>query len=59
MVMAADEAARIIQKGLAADKARIAFPWPMAAMMWLLGALPPQWTDPLLKVAPKKAAAKD
>ena len=59
MIMDADKAARIIQKGLAADKARIAFPWPMAAMMWLLGALPPQWTDPLLKVAPKKAAADE
>jgi short-subunit dehydrogenase len=59
MIMSADKSARIIQKGLAADKARISFPWPMAAMLWLLGALPPAWTDPILKVAPKKAAAKE
>jgi len=54
MIMDADKAARIIAKGLAGDKARIAFPWPMYALMWLLGALPPAWTDPLLKVAPEK-----
>lgn len=54
MIMDADKAARIIAKGLARDKARIAFPWPMAAAMWLMGALPPAWTDPLLKVVPEK-----
>ncbi|HEX9569159.1 MAG TPA: SDR family NAD(P)-dependent oxidoreductase [Rhodospirillales bacterium] len=54
MIMDADKAARIIAKGLARDKARIAFPWPMVALMWLLGALPPAWTDPILKVAPEK-----
>jgi len=54
MIMDADKAARIIAKGLAGDKARIAFPWPMYALAWLLGALPPAWTDPILKVAPAK-----
>lgn len=54
MIMDADKAARIIANGLAHDKARIAFPWPMYALAWLLGALPPAWTDPLLKVVPEK-----
>jgi len=54
MIMDADKAAGIIVKGLARDKARIAFPWPMYALLWLLGALPPAWTDPLLKVVPEK-----
>jgi len=54
LIMDADRAARIIRRGLAADKARIAFPWPMYALAWLVGALPPAWTDPILKVAPEK-----
>ncbi len=52
-IMDADKAARIIRHGLKRDKARIAFPWPMYMAMWLMGALPPALTDPLLKVAPK------
>ncbi len=54
MIMDADKAARIIAKGLARDKARIAFPWPMYALAWLLGALPPAWTDPLIRLVPEK-----
>lgn len=54
MIMNADKAARIIAKGLARDKARIAFPWPMVALAWLMGALPPAWTDPIVKVVPEK-----
>lgn len=54
LIIDADKAARKIVDGLARDKARIAFPWPMVALTWLMGALPPSWTDPLLKVAPKK-----
>ena len=53
-IMDAAKAARIIRRGLERDKARIAFPWPMYFLAWLLGALPPGWTDPLLKRAPKK-----
>ncbi len=53
-VMDAAKAARIIRRGLERNKARIAFPWPMYFLAWLLGALPPSWTDPLLKWVPKK-----
>lgn len=53
-LMSAERAAGIIQSGLARNKARIAFPWPTAFVAWLLGALPPAWTDPLLRAAPRK-----
>ena len=53
-LMDAERAARIIRRGLARNKARIAFPWPMAALVWLLAALPPGWTDPLLRTMPGK-----
>ena len=53
-IMDAAKAARIIRRGLERNKARIAFPWPMYFMAWLLGALPPGWTDPVLSRAPKK-----
>jgi len=48
LIMPADKAAAIIRKGLARDRARIVFPWPMHLAVWLLAALPPAWTDPLL-----------
>lgn len=54
-LMDADRAAAIIRAGLAVDKARIAFPWPMAAAVWLLQTLPPALTDPLLRRLPRKA----
>ena len=53
-LMQADRAAALIRRGLARDKARIAFPrllyWPLR----LLGALPPSITDPLLRKVPRK-----
>lgn len=55
-LMDADKAARVIRLGLARDKARIAFPWPLAAAVWLLQALPPAWIDPVLRRLPGKAA---
>ncbi|MEE3623757.1 SDR family NAD(P)-dependent oxidoreductase [Nitrospirillum sp. BR 11752] len=54
-LMDADRAARIVVQGLAANRARIAFPWPTYAVSWLLGVLPPSWTDALLAQAPRKA----
>lgn len=57
-MMDAAKAAQIIVKGLSRNEARIAFPWPTAFAAWLLGALPPSWTDPLLKKLPKKPAFK-
>lgn len=54
-LMDAEKAVQIIINGLRANKARIAFPWPTAFAAWLLGALPPALTDPLLVKLPKKA----
>jgi short-subunit dehydrogenase len=54
LLMPADRAAAIIRKGLARDKARIAFPFPTYVGAWLLGVLPPGLTDPLLRRMPKK-----
>lgn len=50
----ADKAARIIRRGLARNRARISFPWPMAALAWLGAALPPALTDPLINRLPRK-----
>ncbi|MBP2227213.1 short-subunit dehydrogenase [Azospirillum agricola] len=49
-----DAAARTIKRGLERNAARIGFPWPMAAAVWLLALLPPGWTDAALTRAPKK-----
>ena len=53
-LMPAERAARIIQDGLARNKARIAFPWPVYLAVRLLGSLPPAWTGPLLARAARK-----
>ncbi len=55
MLMDADRAARIIRRGLARRRARIAFPWPMYLAAWLMGALPPAMTDPVTRCLPDKA----
>jgi hypothetical protein len=52
--MPPDRAAGIIARGIARNRARIAFPFPTYAGAWLLGVLPPGLTDPLLRRAPKK-----
>ena len=54
LLMDADKAARIIQRGLARNKARIAFPWRMYALVRLIAALPPGLIDPLLRKLPVK-----
>lgn len=54
MLMPADCAARIIRRGLARNRGRIAFPWPMYAAARLLAALPAALVDPLLRRAPRK-----
>ena len=54
LLMEAGDAARIIRRGLARNKARIAFPWRLYAAVWLISALPPALTDPLLRRLPKK-----
>jgi len=55
-LLQADKAANIIKKGLARNRARIAFPFPTYAIAWLLGILPPALTDPLLRRLPEKPA---
>ena len=53
-LMDAPRAARLIRRGLAANKARIAFPLPMAMLVWLLQAMPPGGIDLLLARLPRK-----
>ena len=48
------KAAKIIQKGLAKNKGRIAFPWPMVFGVWLSVALPAGLVEMILKRLPKK-----
>ena len=54
-LMSAERAAEIIRRGLEKDRARIAFPWPMAMMAWLVATLSPAILDPLLRKLPKKS----
>ncbi|MFN4310550.1 MAG: SDR family NAD(P)-dependent oxidoreductase [Ferrovibrio sp.] len=53
-LMDTEKAARIIRDGLAKDRGRIAFPWPMVAIMRVLGLLPYPLLDWLLRRAPGK-----
>lgn len=55
MLMDAEKAAEVIRRGLARDKARIAFPRALSAAVWVLNALPPGWVDPLMARLPKKS----
>ena len=53
-LMSVERAAEIIQNGLSANKARIAFPWPLYWAIRLLAALPHDWTIQLTSRLPKK-----
>ena len=53
-LMSAERAATIVKRGLEANRARIAFPFPTAVVAWLIGALSPAITDPILARLPKK-----
>jgi len=53
-LMEAAQAAQVIKRGLAANKARIAFPWPMAALVWLFASAPTALID-LLPIAYREA----
>lgn len=53
-VMTAQQAAKLIKKGITRNAARVAFPWPMAAIVWFLSVLPPAWTDALFSRLPRK-----
>lgn len=54
--MSAEEAAAKIADGLARNKGRICFPWPMHFMAWLIGVLPDPLAQYILSKAPDKAA---
>ena len=57
-LMERSRAARIIKRGLAKGRARIAFPLRLYALVWLMAALPPALTDPLMRLGPKKPASE-
>ncbi len=54
--MEASKAAEIIAKGLAKNKGRIVFPWPMHFMAWFIGILPDGLAQKILANAPAKMA---
>lgn len=54
LIMPAERAARIIKRGLEHGRARIAFPFPLYAMMWVFAALPRMIADVLLTRLPRK-----
>lgn len=53
-LMPAEQAARLMRHGIDANRARIAYPRPMACLGWVLAALPPAWTDRILASLPAK-----
>ena len=59
LMIPAEKAARIIARGLARNRPRIAFPWPLYAAVTLIGMLPPALIDPLMRRLPAKAASID
>lgn len=56
--MEGDRAARIISNGLAADRAKISFPWQMRLMGWITRALPSGLGTALLSRLPAKEASR-
>ncbi|MTJ79809.1 MAG: SDR family NAD(P)-dependent oxidoreductase [Telmatospirillum sp.] len=53
-LMSADRAAALMRRAIDSNRARFSCPWPMAAMAWLLAALPPGLTDYLVTRLPAK-----
>lgn len=54
-LMDAHEAAAVMAKGLAADRGRISYPWPMALASWLTAALPDAVMDWIARRLPAKS----
>jgi short-subunit dehydrogenase len=48
-MLSAPEAARVIRQGLVRDRARIAFPQPLALGTWLLAAMPAAWSGAIVR----------
>ncbi len=55
-LLTADRAARIMRRGLEADRPRIAFPWPMYLIVRIFSALPARVLDMIGKNLPQKTA---
>ncbi|AMW33905.1 SDR family NAD(P)-dependent oxidoreductase [Haematospirillum jordaniae] len=53
-LMPAKKAAHHIVRGLAKNKGRISFPWPVILTSWLLATLPDLWADQLTRRFPQK-----
>ncbi|MCB2109252.1 MAG: SDR family NAD(P)-dependent oxidoreductase [Rhodobacteraceae bacterium] len=56
-LMDAPKAAAIIARGISANKGRIAFPWPMMALVWLAAALPDGIAHRVTRTLPAKDPA--
>ncbi len=54
LFMKAPKAARFMRRGLAKNRSRIAFPLSLYFLAWLLGSLPPGWTDGVFAKMPDK-----
>lgn len=53
-LMSVEKCAHIIKRGLAKNKSRIAFPFPLYFVVWLATLLPPCLTDSVFAKLPKK-----
>jgi len=53
-LMSPERAAKTIKHGLAVNRPRIAFPWPMYALVWFFSILPLRLTDALMSMFPTK-----
>jgi short-subunit dehydrogenase len=58
-LMAPEKCAAIIKDGLAKNKSRIAFPFPLYFVVWLMTLLSTKITDPIFARLPKKKALGD
>lgn len=56
LLMDADKAAAIIARGLAKNRARIAFPLPLYLLLWFISCLSVRITDPIFSRLPAKPA---
>lgn len=57
--ISAEKAAKIIAKGLEKNKSRIAFPWPIHFISWLISILPDYLAQKMLSLSPAKKAVND
>lgn len=54
MLMKSEKAAKLIQKKLQRNTARIVFPFPFCSLVWLTSCISPAIIDPILSLLPKK-----